>query len=210
MFKNWGLGVFSVFLFLAGCTGSVESSKKEATEQKAAAKLPAIQILDQMGDPSFIMNGVRVAEVNGEKCIIFVGMGAAEDQQAAVATSLMAVITIQVEKAKDRSGISSNSKDGEGLIKGLISSVSLRINVTGMFPLKHYYRFVKKPDYVSPFYEWFSEYAVNYYTYKNLRNEALINVKNEYQKKKQPAFSKQIEQLLKELVKLDNEPDGGL
>ena len=181
-----------------------------------------VQVLEQMGDGSFALNGTKVGMVNGEKSIIFVGMGVAEDQQAAketaqlnaqaaAASAIKTLATRQIARAWERVGIPGRTEQGEQVTRGLEAAVSRRVNVSGLTVTRNYYRYVKKPGYARPFYEWYSEMAMSYTRYKELRDGIVSRNAQQYRlNPRQRVLYNQTERALRELNRMDGESNGGI
>lgn len=181
-----------------------------------------VQVLEQMGDGTWVLNGTRIADVNGAKSIIFVGMGVAEDQQAArdlaklnaqaaAASAIKTLATRQIARAWERVGIPGRTEQGEQVTRGLEAAVSRRVNVSGLVVIRNYYRYVKKPGYARPFYEWYSEMALDYEKYKELRDGTIRENQRSYAlNNRQRVLYRQTEQALNELNRMDGEPTGGV
>ena len=181
-----------------------------------------VQVLEQMGDGTWVLNGTRIADVNGAKSIIFIGMGVAEDQQAArdlaklnaqaaAASAIRTLATRQVARAWERVGIPGRTEQGEQVTRGLEAAVSKRVNVSGLVVIKNFYRYVKKPGYARPFYEWYSEMAMEYDQYKALRDGTIRENQRSYAlNNRQRVLYRQTEQALNELNRMDGESNGGV
>ncbi len=213
------LFVMAFAISITACGGG----KKGGGGGKTPGSQYKVQVLESSpGGGAWILNGARIGKHMDEKAIMFIGMGVAEDQQAArdlaklnaqatAASSIKTLATRQVARAWERVGIPGRTEQGEQVTRGLEAAVSKNVDVSGLNPVRHYYRYVKKPGYTRPFYEWYTEMAMPYKKYKELRDGVVQKNKNKYRlNNRQRVLYNRTEKALQELNKMDKEGDGGV
>ena len=209
---------FAISITACGGGGGKTTSRGGKTSSKFR-----VQVLETSpGGGAWILNGTRISKHMGEKVIMFVGMGVAEDQQAArdlaklnaqasAASAIKTLATRQVARAWERVGIPGRTEQGEQVTRGLEAAVSRNVDVSGLNPVRHYYRYVKKPGFARPFYEWYTEMAMPYNRYKDLRDGVIRRNQRSYRlNRRQRVLYNRTERALRELNRMDREGNGGV
>lgn len=192
------MGLFSIF----GCSASSSQAR--------------IQVLNERGDNSWIMDGIRVMNhpvLGSEKAVVFVGVGLAQDSDIAGETAkldalgLIAVIIKGVIQ-KQRM-IVQNQLGTAGQIESLNSQFEVTIArnavVSGAQTLETYSRVIKFPNSSKSFHQWFVRMAIPYSRLKQQRDKFLA----EYQRQN-AAYRDKWKLVFTQFEKLDSFADAGV
>jgi len=204
---------------LVACGGGDNTGRTGTQTTRGGA--PRIQVLEQMGDSSWVMDGVQVknvAQLDNQKCIIFVGSGTAEDRDTAleiarnnvrgeVALAIKALATKQVARAMESVGTVGNEQR-EQVFRMLEATKAKNVNVAGLQELKKYYRLVKKANFPKEFYEFYVQMAMEYQRYTNARDGIINTMRRTYTlNQNQQRLMNETSRVLNEL---DRAEDGGV
>jgi len=211
----------SVMLMVVSLIACGGGPSGPSTTTRTGRQAPRIQVLEQMGDSSWVMDGVqvkKVAQLDNQKCIIFVGSGTAEDRDTAleiarnnvrgeVALAIKALATKQVARAMESVGTVGN-EPREQVFRMLEATKAKNVNVAGLNELKKYYRLVKKANFPKEFYEFYVQMAMEYQRYTNARDGIINTMKRSYQlNQNQQRLMNETSRVLNEL---DRAEDGGV
>jgi hypothetical protein len=211
------IAIFAVSLVACGGGGS-----KGKTSNKPATGKYKITVIEKMNYGPWVLDTAKIGKRNGEKVMMFTGMGTGEDRKAAEETAILdaqttaasairTIATKQVARAWERVGIPGRTEQGEQVTRGLQAAVSKNVNVSGLIPVNKGYRYVKKPGYERPFYEFYVQMAIPYQRYVELRDGVINKNKRKYRlNNRQKVLYNRTEKALKELNKMDKESNGGL